>query len=216
VPPNPGNVSAFGLLTVDVRNDYVRTHVVRQDRLDLDRLREVYAELQVDADRALEREGFAAPERRFVRTADLRYYGQAFEVRVEVANGDLSLDATDRVAQSFHDQHRRLYGYDFADDPRQQVEWVNIRVTGIGPIRSPEVVPIGDGSGGDQAWTGSRRAYFEQWADVPTYERSKLGAGDVLDGPAVIEEFGSTVPLHPGFRAEVDRYGNLRIARTGS
>ena len=216
VPPNPGNVSAFGLLTVDVRNDYVRTHVVRQDRLDLDRLGEVYAELQGDAEGALEREGFPEDERRFMRTADVRYYGQAFEVRVEVADGELSLDVTDRVAQAFHDEHRRLYGYNFADDPSQQVEWVNIRVTGIGPIRSPEVASVDDGSGGEHARTGSRRTYFEQWADVPTYERSKLGAGDVLDGPAVIEEFGSTVPLHPGFRAEVDRYGNLRIVRIDS
>ncbi|MDQ3476629.1 MAG: hydantoinase/oxoprolinase family protein [Actinomycetota bacterium] len=220
VPPNPGNVSAFGLLTVDVRNDYVRTHVVRQDRLDPDRLGEVYAELQGDADGALEREGFPVDARRFVRTADVRYYGQAFEVRVEVGSGELSVDVIDRVAQAFHAEHRRLYGYDFADDPRQQVEWVNIRVTGIGPIRSPEVVVIGDGAGAgagaDGARTGSRRAHFDEWVDVLTYDRAMLSAGDVIEGPAVIEEFGSTVPLHPGFTAEVDRYGNLRIVRTAS
>ncbi|MGI8720794.1 MAG: hydantoinase/oxoprolinase family protein, partial [Geodermatophilaceae bacterium] len=216
VPPNPGNVSAFGLLTVDVRNDYVRTHVVRQDRLDLCRLREVYAELQIDADGALQREGFAVEERRFVRTADVRYYGQAFEVRVEVGDGELEPAAIDRVADAFHDEHRRLYCYDFADDPRQQVEWVNVRVTGIGPIRSPEVVPIGDGVGAGSARTAARHAYFDDWADVPTYGRSRLGAGDTIQGPAVIEEFGSTVPLHPGFWAEVDRFGNLRIVRSGS
>ena len=213
VPTNPGNVSAFGLLTVDVRNDYVRTHVARQDRLDLDRLRAVYAELQMDADGALGREGFPVGERRFVRTADVRYYGQAFEVRVEVASGELDIAMIDRVAQTFHDEHRNLYGYDFADDPRQHVEWVNVRVTGIGPIRSPEVVAIEDGSGADGARTGSRRAYFDDWADVPTYERSRLGTGDTIEGPAVIEEFGSTVPVHPGFRVEVDCHGNLRIHR---
>jgi len=213
VPPNPGNVSAFGLLTVDVRNDYVRTHVVRHDRLDHDRLSAVYAELLADADAALEREGFPSPERRFLRTADLRYYGQAFEVRVDVGDGDLDADLTSTVALAFHDEHRRLYGYDFADDSGQPVEWVNVRVTGVGPIRSPEVVPIGDGSGAETARTGTRRAHFDDWGDVATYDRSRLGTGDTIDGPAVIEEFGSTVPLHPGFRAEVDRYGNLRIER---
>ncbi|MDQ3732432.1 MAG: hydantoinase/oxoprolinase family protein [Actinomycetota bacterium] len=213
VPPNPGNVSAFGLLTVDVRNDYVRTHVVRHDRLDHDRLSAVYAELQMDAAGALEREGFPAHERRFVRTADLRYYGQAFEVRVDVGEGNLDADLTSTVAQAFHAEHRRLYGYDFADDSGQPVEWVNVRVTGVGPIRTPEVVPIDDGTGGDSARTGTRRAYFDDWSDAPTYQRSRLGTGDTVEGPAVIEEFGSTVPLHPGFRAEVDRYGNLRIVR---
>ncbi len=213
VPPNPGNVSAFGLLTVDVRNDYVRTHVVRHDRLDRDRLSAVYAELQEDADGALNREGFPVAERRFLRTADLRYFGQAFEVRVDVGEGDLDADRTTAVARAFHHEHRRLYGYDFADDPGQPVEWVNVRVTGVGPIRSPEVMPIADGSGAESAHTGTRRAYFDDWCDVPTYERSRLGASDTIEGPAVIEEFGSTVPLHPGFQAEVDQYGNLRIVR---
>jgi len=216
VPPNPGNVSAFGLLTVDVRNDYVRTHVVRQDRLDPARLSAVYAELQVDADSALQREGFPAGERGFVRTADVRYYGQAFEVRVEVGDGELEPAVIEQVAAAFHAEHRRLYGYHFADDPRQQVEWVNVRVTGIGPIRSPDVGPIEAGSGADSARTGTRRAYFDDWADVPTYERSRLGAEDMIEGPAVIEEFGSTVPLHPEFRADVDRFGNLRIVRSSS
>jgi len=75
------------------------------------------------------------------------------------------------------------------------------------------VVPIVDGSGAETARTGTRRAHFDDWGDVATYDRSRLGTGDTIDGPAVIEEFGSTVPLHPGFRAEVDRYGNLRIER---
>ncbi len=213
VPPNPGNVSAFGLLTVDVRNDYVRTHVARHDRLDLDLLRTVYEDLTVEADGALQREGFAPADRKFVRTADLRYYGQAFEVRVEVAPGELDRAATDAASDAFHAEHHRLYGYDFAQDPSQAVEWVNVRVTGIGPIRSPEVVSIEDGSGAEHARSGARRAFFDSWGEVATYDRAQLGCGDTLLGPAVIEEFGSTVPLHPGFEAEVDRYGNLRITR---
>jgi N-methylhydantoinase A len=53
----------------------------------------------------------------------------------------------------------------------------------------------------------------EGWLDTPVYWRADLAAGDVLDGPAVVEEFGSTVPLHPGFRATVDRFGNLLVRR---
>jgi len=214
VPPNPGNVSAFGLLTVDVRNDYVQTVVSRHADLDLGRVRAVYAELEDRARAALDAEGFDRPEQRMQRTADLRYVGQAFEVRVAVTDGDLDAEAAERVARAFHAAHRQLYGYDFAADPRQAVEWVNLRVSGIGPIRRPDLVELPAAEGGpERAGTGSRRVFFDDWADTPTYDRTKLASGDVVAGPAVIEEFGSTVPVHPGFAVTVDRFGNLLLTR---
>lgn len=213
VPPNPGNVSAYGLLTVDVKNDYVRTHVTRHDRADVAEIDRVFTELQDDADGALEREGFELSDRKFVRTADLRYFGQAFEVRVPVAAGILNQDVLDQAAADFHDAHRTLYNYDFRDDEAQHVEWVNLRVSGIGPIRSPQIERAAPGSGAATASTGIRAAYFDDWFEVPIYQRAKLGTGDSFEGPAIIEEFGSTIPLHPGFRARVDDFGNLLLSR---
>ena len=138
VPVNPGNVSAFGLLTVDVRIDYVQTAVRRHDSLDLAAVRRLYCDLADQAAEGLARQGFTPDQGRLVRTADLRYYGQAFEVRVPVPDlADPAFDAA--VADAFHDAHRALYGYDFRGDSRQQVEWVNLRVTGVGPIRRPDL-----------------------------------------------------------------------------
>ncbi|MGY2067098.1 hydantoinase/oxoprolinase family protein [Blastococcus sp. SYSU DS0619] len=224
VPPNPGNVSAFGLLTVDVRNDYVQTVVSKHLDLDLDRVRSVYAGLEAQAREALDGEGFGPAEQRMQRTADLRYVGQAFEVRVPVGDGDLDRAATEEVAQAFHAAHRQLYGYDFADDPRQAVEWVNLRVSGIGPIRRPDLVELPAGDGGpERARTGSRQVFFDAehtapssgggWVDTPTYDRPRLAPGDVVPGPAIVEEFGSTVPVHPGFAATVDAHGNLLLTK---
>ena len=167
VPPNPGNVSAFGLLTVDVRNDYVQTVVSKHVDLDLDRVQSVFADLEAQAQAALDAEGFGRDEQRMQRTADLRYVGQAFEVRVPVADGELDRAAAEDVAQAFHAAHRQLYGYDFADDPRQAVEWVNLRVSGIGPIRRPDIVELpprragrtgpSRARGGSSSTTGSTR-----------------------------------------------------------
>ncbi|WP_336032652.1 hydantoinase/oxoprolinase family protein [Geodermatophilus sp. FMUSA9-8] len=214
VPPNPGNVSAFGLLTVDVRNDYVQTVVSKHLDLDLGRVQSVFADLEAQARTALDGEGFGRDEQRMQRTADLRYVGQAFEVRVPVADGELDRAAAEDVAQAFHAAHRQLYGYDFADDPRQAVEWVNLRVSGIGPIRRPDIVALPAKDGGiERARTGSRRVFFDDWVDTPTYNRPDLAPGDVVSGPAIVEEFGSTVPVHPGFAVTVDTYGNLLLTK---
>jgi N-methylhydantoinase A len=218
VPPNPGNVSAFGLLTVDVKNDYVRTHVSLHENLSGDALAPVYDELTAQAAQALAKEGFDDEHRRFVRTADVRYFGQAFEVRVPVPEGDLDQEALDRVADRFHAEHRALYGYDFADDPRQQVEWVNLRVSGIGPIRRPEITASEAVPTSSTAGASSRPVCFDArqgYVDTPVHWRPDLAPGETVVGPAIIEEFGSTVPLHPGFRASVDACRNIVVTRDG-
>lgn len=214
VPVDPGNVSAYGLLTVDVRNDYVRTAVARHSRLRLEAVQEIVDDLAADATGALLREGFPADAHRFVVTADLRYFGQAYEVRVDLPGTRLQPDDLDRVAAAFHDEHRGLYGYDFRDDARQEVEWVNLRVTGVGPIGKPGIRRVGPGAGAESAAIGTRRVHFDGWTDAVVYDRSRLGSGDRVIGPAVIQEFSSTIPVHPGFVAEVDGFGNLVI--TGS
>jgi N-methylhydantoinase A len=216
VPPDPGNVSAFGLLTVDVKNDYVQTHVTLADSLDATDVAEVYAALEARAAEALRVEGFPAEQHTFVRTADLRYFGQAFEVRVAVPDGAFDAEAAAQVADGFHAEHRALYGYDFAADPSQQVEWVNLRVSGIGPIQRPEIHRHEE-TGAEPAPTGRRPVCFEPpdgYVETPVFWREDLAPGAVVTGPAIVEEFGSTVPLHPGFTARVDAYRNLIVTRS--
>ena len=228
VPPDPGNVSAFGLLTVDVKNDYVQTQVALDTALDVAALRTSYDALAGLARDALLREGFAEDAHVFVRTADLRYFGQAFEVRVPVPDGDLDRAALDEVVTAFHAEHRGLYGYDFAGDASQQVEWVNLRVSGIGPITRPErgrlapAAPGGaTGASGEASLLASpiRPVCFEAeegYVETQVLWRADLAVGATVEGPAIIEEYGSTVPLHPGFAATVDDFGNLLVRRTAA
>ena len=211
VPPNPGNVSAYGLLTVDVRGDYVRTAVAPDRELDLGLLATVNRELSGQAREALQREGFAAEEQIVERSADLRYVGQAYEVRVPCKAGPMDRGWADAVVALFHDAHRTLYGYDFRGKAEQRVEWVNIRVTGIGPIPRPPITEIAAGAG-DSA-VGTRRVFFGEWVQAAVHDRARLGTGDVLVGPAVVQEYGTTVPVFPWFRATVDRFGNLIITK---
>ncbi len=232
VPPDPGNTSAFGLLTVDVRSDYVRTCVARHAALDYAAMETIFAALSAQAREALAAQGYPGDAARLARTADLRYFGQAFEVRVPVTSGAVAGGASgaagafgpivaSQAAAAFHQAHRTLYGYDFRGDPRQQVEWVNLRVTGTGPIRRPALasIPAGDGDPA-RALTGRRAVLFGRPALGAA--AAPADAGDLLapvacwpeivvSGPAVIEEYGATVPVHPGFAARVDEFGNLRV-----
>jgi N-methylhydantoinase A len=215
VPLNPGNVSAFGLLTVDVRTDFVRTCVARQSELNHASMETIYGSLAARARDALTTQGFAAAEHRLIRTADLRYYGQAFEVRVPVSPDLLSPASAAAAAEAFHAAHRALYGYDFRGNARQEVEWVNLRVTGFGPIKRP-AVPAVAAADGDlaRALTGRRPVMFgrgAEAADAAIYWRPLLAAGDEVAGPAIVEEYGATVPVHPGYTARVDALGNLLV-----
>ncbi len=214
-PLNPGNLSAYGLLTVDVRNDYVQTAVSRASVLDLASVQEMYDELAGRADAALAREGFAAEDRLFVRTADLRYFGQAYEVRVDVPAGP--------VDEALVERGRRGV-------PRRAPGALRLRQ----PARRPAGGRVGEPAGHRRrpdpqagrcrrsrtaavpqaARTGTRAVWFDDWVEAGVYDRARLGAGDVVEGPAVLEEFSSTVPLHPGFAATVDRHGNLVIRRS--
>jgi N-methylhydantoinase A len=223
VPENPGNLSAFGLLTVDVKNDYVQTYVARDTELDPAAVAGVLADLERQATVALDREGFDATVHRLVRSADLRYYGQAFEVRVAAPEGPIDADFRAEVVRRFQDEHERLYGYCYRDDPRHPVEWVNLRVSGIGPIKRPELTELPWPVGAASTRPAFRRVFFEDelsevwddsgWQECSVHQREELRRGDLVAGPAVIEEFGSTLPVHPGFAATVDAYGNLIVAR---
>ncbi len=219
VPRDPGNLSAFGLLTVDVKNDYVQTAVARHAHLDLAAVASTYGSLEARAAATLDAEGFARASHRYLRSADLRYYGQAFEVRVPVPDGRVDPAVAGATVDAFHDAHERLYGYCFRDRPEQQVEWVNLRVTGVGPIRRPRLREAEPGDGdAARARTGSRPVCFDArrgHLDTPVYARAGLRPGDTVAGPAIVEEYGSTVPLHPGFHADVDRLGNLVVTPAG-
>jgi N-methylhydantoinase A len=201
VPRDPGNLSAFGLLATDLRSDHVQTLVRRH--IDLEELARELARLEASA-----LDDVAGHDASIVRSADLRYFGQAFEITVPAPDGRIDDRFVELVEARFHDAHERSYGYCYRDDPTHVVEWVNLRVTGVGAMPRPELAPVQ--AGGD-AREGTRRVYFDGWHDAPVYRRDRLG-GEVA-GPAVIQEFGSTLPIHPGFTARVDGLGNLVVRR---
>ncbi len=215
VPADPGVLSALGLLTVDARVDRVRTLARRDRALDLDEVTAVFAEMEAEVADALSRQGFDPADARLLRSVDLRYFGQASEVSVAAPAGPVDAAFVAEVRAGLDRGHQERFGYAYGDDPDHATEWVNLRVTGAGRIPRPRLArgEAGDGNAA-RARTGERDVWFgREWRPTPTYDRGRLEVGDVVEGPAVIEEFGSTVPLDPGFRASVDAVRSLVVTR---
>jgi N-methylhydantoinase A len=214
VPPNPGNISAFGLLAVDLKTDYVATTVQREDRFDPDALNAAYDRLEHKAEQHLAGEGVPPHRQQTVRTVDLRYFGQAYEVRIEMPEVAVDRRVLEQAVDRFHAAHEKLYGYGYRGT--QLTEIVNVRVTGVGVIDKPRVVEAPETSTQTEPIpAGARPVYFDGgFGDCPIYRRTELNPGQFMEGPAIVEEYGSTTVIQPGQDMHVDRYGNLVLSMT--
>jgi N-methylhydantoinase A len=200
VPPSPGNVSAFGLLAVDLKDDYVTTLVLRDDAIDLAAIEALYRKLEAAAGDSLAEQGVAPERIALVRSVEARYLGEAHELSLPVAG---AFDPAAAVA-AFHDAHERAYGYAYRVG--ETIEFVNWKVTGLGLIDRPSLEPASPAGPGAVASTGTRGGYS-------LYRREELPAGFRGVGPAIVEEYGSTTVVESGFGFEVDGFGNLVLRR---
>jgi N-methylhydantoinase A len=212
VPPNPGNLSAFGLLAVDWRTDHIVTKVMHEDAIDRAALAAIYAGLEREAAAALEQDGIAPEKIALVREADLRYAGQSMEVRVPAPSGDIGAPFISGLTDAFHAAHKKTFGYNYAG--AQKVELVNFCVSAIGLIDRPRIPEIAKARTPPKP--ESRPVYFEgEFRDTPVFARATLGSGFQLEGPAIVEEFGSTTVVFPGQHLTVDPHGVLIIKTAG-
>ena len=216
VPPNPGNLSAFGLLAVDWRTDHIVTKVMHEDAIDLATIA-VALRAAWSGTRSIRSSATAssAARIRIVREADIRYAGQSMEVRVAAPAGAVDASFLAGLIDAFHAAHLRTFGYNYAG--QQKVELVNFCVSGFGLIERPELPKLAARGGATPARKSVRPVYFDgALRDTPVYDRAALPPGFRLDGPAVVEEFGSTTVVFPGQHLDVDPHGILIVRARAS
>src|SRR5713226_781582 len=214
VPPNPGNLSAFGLLAVDWRTDHIVTKVMHEDTIDLSEIAARYAALEQEAVATLKRDGIAPSRIRLVREADIRYAGQSMEVRVTAPGGAIDASFLSGLIGAFNAAHLRTFGYNYAG--QQNIELVNLCVSGFGLIERPQMPKLAE-DGGKPAAKGNRAVYFgSAFQQTPVFDRTGLPSGGRVNGPAIVEEFGSTTVVFPGQFVEVDPHGILVIRSVSS
>ncbi len=217
IPPNPGVTSAYGLLLTDVRVDLVHTDVQREDRLDVDRIAAEIQDLERRVTARLEDEGLLTQATRLNHFADMRYAGQAYEIRIPLSIDSATSEIQTHIQRAitrFHASHKDLYGYSYAG--KELVELVNVGVTGLGLLKRPHVPQAQPaGKSPEQARTGQTAVYFSKSTlDTPVYDRSALQAGNELSGPAIIQQYDATTVVEPGWSGRVDQWGTLRLERT--
>jgi len=214
IPPSPGIASALGLLMTDLKHEFVATRRQFLANLEPASLVGLFSAFERQGEALLGREGIAPPQRHLVRTLDLRYRGQSHELTVAAPAGALTPQDLERVQEQFHEAHARAYGYAAREDP---VELVNVRLTAIGVSPKPRLKALPQGNGDfNEAVKGERPVWFNEtsgFTACPIVDRYRLRWGDVVPGPAVIEEVDSTTVVHPGYEALVDQYGNLLLRR---
>lgn len=212
VPPGAGVCSAFGFLLAPMAFDLSRSYIARLGEMDWDRVNERYAEMEKEGRELLQDAGVAPDEVRFVRTADMRYVGQGFEIGVPLPAGRFQCEVLDELRAAFEREYQSVYQRLCPDIP---IECVNWRLTATGP--RPDVGAMEWWSGSrsvSDALKGRRSAYLpaaEDFVDMAVYDRYLLPSGALIDGPIIIEERESTIVVNGHGTARIDEFGNVVV-----
>jgi N-methylhydantoinase A len=208
VPTVASVLSAWGMLTSDLRYEVSRTHYGAGSRVTAGEVRALFAELEQQAAGRL-RSWFDGPIA-IERSAEMRYGEQIFEIDVSLDRLDWNAEnLVDQIEDRFHVKHEELYTY---ASRGQEVVFVNARVAAVGAVaqRGQDTRPAS--SSGVCAPRGRRQAFFGGWREVPVYALDDLRPGHTLNGPAIIEAETTTVLVDTGDRVTVNPLGWLDIA----
>jgi N-methylhydantoinase A len=215
VPSAPAVFSAWGMLMADLRNDYIRTRVVRTDQIEPAELSNTFAEMEKQAVEELAAEKVAedVPTKLtvvFQRFADMRYAGQEHTVKVLIPGGELTEKDLPEIDECFHQLHDHAYTFRL----ESPVELVNFHLTALGQVEKPKITRLNkdETRSVEKAHKGERQVIFDEgFLVTPIYERDLLPVEAVLSGPLIVEEPAATTVVFPGQRMSVDKYGFLHI-----
>ncbi len=200
IPPDPGLLSAYGMLAARVTREASRTLLVgAEDPKSVALIEDAFARLDRSAKGSLEEEGMAARDIELRRWIDARYQGQSFELRVPAEDW----------TEAFHAEHELRYGYARREAP---VEAVTLRSVASAPgpeLRHERLAP----SEAPDTEVAPVHVHGKT-LDVARVWRRDLGAGSELTGPALVLEYSGTTWIPEGWGVRCDDWGILHLERT--
>ena len=202
-----------GMLHSDIRHDYFQSHFARLSPEAVDSAARLLEQMRSTARTKLVSEGFAADVIEYRPALGLRYAGQQWQIPIDVV-WPLAPGFLPTLVERFHARHEELYG---SRDIASAIDLVDVRLTAIGPttrLKLAQQEARTDETA--RAAPATRTVWFEGASGpVPAgiFPGSSLRSGDLVVGPAVIEEPATTLVVAPGEEVRVDRYGNYRLIR---
>ena len=208
IPASAPVLSAYGMLSTDIKYDFFRSYPVSLDRMDLNELRAILDDLGAQGQDKLAAQGVAGEAVEIHYSADMRYLDQIYEVTVPLPAPALTdSEFVALLTSNFHRRYQELYSYSQQD---QEVRLVTLRVAAVGKL--PRIAQL-ERAGAVNAASpiGSRRVYLGEWREAPTYAADSLPAGAEIAGPAVLESEFTTILVWPGDHATVDSMGGIEL-----
>ena len=204
---------ALGATIADYKSSHIRSMRGPLTGFAATDLQKCFGELEDEGRDRLAAESERIEGLQVVRSADMRYRGQAFDVEVmlPVETDPGQIDA-EYLAAKFHETYEALYRN---SDPASAIELVALRVVVVGRRPRPELPRLGErpAAGGEPEFSKRRIFHGGQFHEASIYQRGELLAGDVISGPAIIEQFDTTTLVAPGFAASCDQAGNLLLSQ---
>jgi len=216
VPTNPGLFSALGLLTANFTYSLTKAIMKTVKDVQLSDVEATFKKLQAEGMKILESQRIKPDNMTFLRQLDMRYFGQGYELTIPVLT-PLTKEEFDRVIESFHSKHKAVYGYAVREE---NVELVNARLVAVGIVTKPKLMKqkLCTREPPAEALLTTRNVFFEKYRDYvecPVYVREKLKPGNIICGPAVIEQYDATTVVYPNWKARVDEFGNFLMNFAG-
>ncbi|RFU64877.1 hydantoinase/oxoprolinase family protein [Peribacillus glennii] len=213
IPLYPGINSATGLLTTDLKYDVIKTEFMLSTNMDFERLNQDYQTLESQLVNQLKEDGVAENEIQIHRSADARYAGQGYELRIELPSGNLNEETISEAFTSFHESHKGEYGHNFLESP---IEIVNIRVTGTGYMPKIEKQAINHEFQLEDAFLKKGETIFNingnlEKVETKFYQREKIPGDTEFHGPCIVLQKDTTTVIPPGCTAYIEEFGNMII-----
>lgn len=207
IPPFPGAWSAFGLLTADIRHDLSQSYLKDFSMINDEHLDREFTKLEVKGLELCKADGFELDRVYYKRMIDIRLKGQSYEITVPF-NGNLK-----EASAEFDRIHKQLYGYSV---PEEERVLVNLFLSSF--VRLPKFsrndLPIGDQNPYKSAIKGIRKVYVQgKWVEAKIYDRWKLLANNVVEGPCIIEQTDSTTFVDNNWEGVVHKNGHILLRR---
>ncbi len=209
VPPGPGVLCAYGDATTRVQDEAARTYITMASNLTADKLADDLLTLKARASESLIEDGITEDRLEVTYQADLRYAGQAFQITVEFTETDLRAGGVAVLTDQFDAEHEQLFTFKLGDG--HEILMIRAVVGAAVTLKADISIPKGSGDVGGAVIHQSRFFYEGNWHDAGIYDRGRLGADDVVVGPAIVSEMDSTTVVLPGYSATSDAVGNLLI-----